>query len=507
MALSLPGPQKPPGGSPKRVRLPKVTKGVKKPGPGGRRRPGIATGRAKLGIEWTPKPPAAAGPSPVASPVTTRGVLPDPFAGNPYRGLPGYAQRDLRQIDSDQQFHQDYVNKTVAPWLSAALTGLAGFNTAAQSNLNAQIQGNQAAAAITPTMTSATGPGGIVAGDNSYLTGAGQQYAAGMGKSAQDLAAYQTAMAKMQPTTLSQGYIAALADYAKGLPYIYSERRAQYIDKLNTYLAQVQSEQMKAQAEADKQAETVRHHKVQEATAALNANNGLIQGLARLGLDASKFGADQAGRSVAASTPAPKGYVAVPDGKGGVTYKTDPTYVKPGGGSGGGVSPSVANKPLTKSQISSMNGRWKGDKNSPPKLGAGWKQPVWDPGTKRWYAKRAAGGGSATTPKPLVKAMDQQSLINKLVSAYQPPTSGTGTSIAVRHAGDPKGAATELVRWILDRKNSFTKNGRTVDAAKLRAVLKAAVGGADPTKAHGGVQWWVLDILQRGYIDANGNWK
>lgn len=341
MAISLPG-----GPDPIKRRRVVRAPSSKKP-----KRPRTTTGNV---YRSTPPPSSrklatpAPAPRPVA-PITSTGPAPPPNPYARFEGIPG-AVDNLIGIDRAQNLHQDYVNKTVAPWLSAGLNGLAQFNKDAQNQYMGNVQGGAVGGAITPLGGQSAAPGGVVAGPNAYLTGAGQEYAQAQGSVAQQIAAYQGVMNKLQPTTLSQGYINSLADYAKGLPALYTERRSAYIDKLDGYLAQVAEAQAQAQADAQKLAldqakfdEASRHNRVSESISATNASTNAAFQASRLGLSAQDQAFDQQGRLISASSPAPAGYVSVPDGRGGAKFVRDPNVPQAtASGGSGSTAPSAS---------------------------------------------------------------------------------------------------------------------------------------------------------------------
>lgn len=412
-----------------------------------------------------PRPRPTTPPAPVAVPGASQraSLVPGPY--DRFKDIPG-ALAGFAQIAADQTGHQNYVNQTVAPWLTQGLQGLAQFNTDAQNQYMGNVQTGAVGAAIAPNQVSG-GPGGIVAGNNSFLTGAGQEYARASGSTAQQIAAYQGAMNKMQSTTLSQGYIQSLADYAKGLPAMYSERRRAFTEKLEGYLAEVQQAQAEAQLEQAEFAEKQRHNKVTEAISATNASTNAAFQASRLGLDANDQAFDQQQDLTAASTPAPAGYLRDPAT--GKLYRDPSVPQASSSGSGGGGG---TDRPLTPSQISSMQGKWKRPKNSPPKLGAGWKQPVWDPGTKAWYAKRGSSGSSGrSTAKPTPYGK----LVTDLGKAFNGSGGAFGASgtpgWSETFAGNPTGLRDAMADWVIDNAVSFNTAGGKFDPDKVLRAL------------------------------------
>jgi hypothetical protein len=407
MAIRLPGPDTPPG---KRRKRPKVVTGtttvrsVKPKNPKivwyGKNKPKLDPNKftiskrgGGLGYVATRKPVA---PAPAAAPAPT----------GPYSEYAAYpwAQQQLKQLDTDQKFHQTYVSDKVAPWLSQSLTNLTGVdpnspgaNTVLQQQYLANVAGpvggalSAAAAAGQAPNLQATTPGGVMASPTQYMSNAASEGARGMASSYLQSAQLQSQLNTLQPNLMSQSYVMQLADYAKGLPAVYAEKRSELRGTIDQFIS-------KMEQEAAQQAETLRHNRVTESISAMNAETQAALGFGNLGVSSTRADTSitQAATSQAraAETARHNAAVEATAAKNAETARQRAIAAATGGGA----------KALTASAISSMNGKWKGGPNNPPKLGAGWKQPVWDPGTKAWYAKRAAGSGGGKPSATTVKA-------------------------------------------------------------------------------------------------------
>jgi hypothetical protein len=344
----------------------------------------------------TPGAPGGVGtPGPAGAPAPV-----DPYAY--YRKHAPWGVLGFEQIDRDEKAHDGYVGGTVLPWFTQAMGALTGYQQGAQDKYVADVTGvvggaYNAAAGATPQAPAPTTPGAIVSGPNAYLTGAGQEYARGMGGVVGAQAANQALLNKQRLGFESQGFVQSLADYAKGLPALYTQRRSDWTDKVTQTMADLQQEAAKA-------AETLRHHKVTEAISAQNAATSAAIGFGNLGISSDKL--TQVDPTIGA--PAPYGYTRDVDG----SLRRDPS-IPTASSSTPSAPAAVSNKPLTPSQRSSMQGSWNRPKNSPPKLGPGWKTPVWDSGTKKWYAKKGPAGA---TVKPNV-GKPAQTVYEKLIKA------------------------------------------------------------------------------------------
>jgi hypothetical protein len=464
--IGMGGPDRPPVRKPKPKRV-RVPKGYKPKKPKQPKKPIVYRTPAQPRRTAPALVPRVTSPVPNAAPPV---APPDPYGR--WREFAPWAIQGAEQIKADQAAHQGYVTDKVMPWLSNSLNLLNAYNTDAQNTMLGGIQGASGAygvsAAMTPMNVASNAPGGAVVGPNSYLTQAGKDYALGTGNVATALANSQAALNKMQPVGLSQGYINALADKAAGLPLIYTKRLNDYTMQIEQFIGEAQAAAAEAQFEQAKWEaefkEDARHNRVSEAISATNSQTNAAIQLGRLGLDASDQAFDNqpdAPDPRVGAAP-PPGYFRDVDGR----LVRDPTVSASRGGGGGG------NKPLTPASISSMNGRWKRPKNSPPKLGPGWKQPVWDPGTKMWYAKRAAGAGSTKKPG---KVKGYGSLVSDLSKKWNGPSGAFASGDpgwAATFRGNPDGIAEALSGWIVENASSFnTAAGGKFDVAKARRTI------------------------------------
>ncbi len=472
MAPKLPGPDRPRGNARWKVK-PKGFKTVRAgngfyvlPKNAGAGKP--AGPKPTSGNKYTPGPtpsgnrPPSAGAGSVAAPKPP----PDPYAD--YKQYP-WAYNQLTELDRTEAAHKQYASG-VADWLSGGLRGLTGidpnapgYNPSVQQQYMANVAGQvggalNAAAIATPMQASATTPGGVVQGSNAYLGEAARTASAQRSSAAIQMSQAQSALNTMQPNTFAQGAMRAFADMQAGLPALYAQKRNDLRTKIDQFIQTSE--------------ETARHNRVTEAISAQNAQTNAAIAFANLGLkaDDQAFGQNQdlteaAQDQAAASAPAPYGYQRDPATGRLVRDPSVPQASASGGGSGGG-----GNKPLTASQISSMNGKWKRPKSSPPKLGPGWKQPVWDPGTKTWYAKRAAGAGTGTKTK---KVRSTFNLSEDLIQQWRP---SSGDGIEYRYDNDPVGGGRWIASWVRENKSDFVKSGRIVDIGKLNQVL-GKIGG------------------------------
>lgn len=394
-------------------------------------------------------PPRSAAPAP-----------PPPGPYDRYKETAPWAIPGFEQIDRDQAAHQSYVTDKVAPWLSQSLLGLQGYQDAAQSSYSNAIQGAAGGAmnvssAMTPLGYGGGSMGGIVAGNNQYLTEGGTIRAAGGASSLVQEALNRERFNRQTPIPYSQGAIQALADEAKHLPQRYIEMRRQRTEAVEKFIA----EQQQAAAEL---AEEIRTNKVNEAIRATNAETNAAIQFGRLGLSAEDLANDSAPGSPM-PTNLPPGTIAVPTDDGGWNVRNAPRPA---------TAPDTGAKPLSASTISSMNGTWKGSPNKPPKLGAGWKRPVWDPGTQRWYAKRAAGSGGTAKPP---KVVPYGKLVSDLAKQFNGSASGpfgSGTpGWAETFRGNPAGLRDAMADWTIQNKDSFNTKGGRFDPDKLLRVL------------------------------------
>jgi hypothetical protein len=384
----------------------------------------------------------------------------------------------LEQIDTDQAQHQAYVTDKVMPWLSqglAALTGVTpgaeGYNPTIQQQYLANVQGPvgnalNAVAAARPAAVASTTPGGATAAPNAYLGTAMGQYAAQRGGAAIAEAQAQQMLNTVQANTYAQGALRTIADYAAGLPAVYVQKRNELRSKIDQWVA----EQSVAQS---KLAETMRHNRVSEATAATNAESNAAIAMANLGLKNQKLAVD-----TAIYPDVPVGYVQLPNGK----IVKDPTYVNPS---------KAADKSLTADRLKKQGfiGGWKVKPKAPPTGTKGAFVQASDDG--RWYIKQGTAGTATKVAKPSKLSQD-------LAKLYLGPALDGFGGWQEEFDGRPKDAAGQVVRFILDNKASFAGSNRQVNITALQQVLSRIPDSA--------VRDNVLDILDRGYI-SNNRWR
>jgi hypothetical protein len=416
------------------------------------------------------RPVSAGGGTPGVS-GTPRGPIPiDPYAR--YREKYPWAWAQLTDIDRAQASHQQYAGQ-VGDWLSKGLQGLTGidpnqpgYNPAIQQQYMANVAGQvggalNAAAVATPAQVAAPGMGGVVQGNNAFMGEAARTAAAQRSSAAIQMSQAQAAMNTMQSNTFAQGAMRAYADMQAGLPGLYATRRMEARSKIDQFIMQSEEE--------------ARHNRVSEAISAQNAQTNAALSFAQLGLKADDQAFDQT------NALADDNRAAADDAE--QARHNQATEAAAQARIAASRAAKTA-KPMTPSAISSMNGKWKRPIGSPPKLGPGWKQPVWDPGTKAWYAKRAAGGGTTGTGKPnvgkpaqdvytaLVKANDD-SLISvdqnegtgdllRFLRKYQPDKENFprwyGEIVETLKRVDPD-YAEWIVGWVMRRKKDKTWKG------------------------------------------------
>jgi hypothetical protein len=491
MAINLPGPDRPPvrrtvKPTVPRVRVPKAKKPKKR-----------KTTPGKI-VYRTPRPPSRPtvipAKSPTAMPTGPPAPKPPPTMLDRWRELGLHSEvSQYEQMKNEGRAHQAYVTDKVMPWLSNSLNLLNAYNTDAQNTMLGGIQGASGAygvsAAMAPLNVASNAPGGAVVGPNSYLTEAGKDFALGTGNVATALANSQAALNKMQPVSLSQGYINALADKAAGLPAFYTKRSNDYAAGINQFIAESQAAAAEAAAEqAQWEAEFTeksRHNRVSEAISATNSQTNAAIQLGRLGLDASDQAFDN---QPGPQGGAPVGYVQLPDGR----YVRDPTYSNPSSGGGGGSGTPSASAGQFHANNLRKQGFVGGWKVKPKKKPAGAKGSFVRATNGTWWIKPAGASGSTTKPGEVRSTFN---LREDLTQKWRP---SSGDGIEYRFDGDPEGGGKWLAAWIRENKKHFIKgSGRKADLKKIKDVI-ATVGGRPAAEA------W--SILIRGYI-ANGVWK
>lgn len=426
-----------------------------------RRRPGAAA-----------VPPAAAAP-------------PDPYAGNPdadllrqYADQP-WAQNIIRRIRGDQQHHESYVSDKVMPWTSAALTGLANIGSAANTAFTGQTTavaaGLAAAAGAQPGLYAGTS-GGVVASPNAYQSAASAQAMAQNASTMGQIAQWQGLMGTLQQTTYSQGQIAALSDYAKGLPALYAERRAKAIDDIDKYIAEQAAEEAKLGLQQAEFEERKRSNRVNEAIRATNAETNAAIQFGRLGIDAAgEARRGQPDDPTPVYDNVPQGFVQLPDGR----VVRDPTYTAPGssGSGSGGGRPQRGEYPAN--QL-----RKEGYKRLPKGAGARYRRnAIVATDGSLWYkpgsAGRSSGSGNTTGGK---EARDIGTLTTELREKYHGKSGGAfgedKPGWVDTFNQDPNKVANAVLSWVLVNRKSFTKPNGQFDVAAFKQVVGALGGPA-----------------------------
>jgi len=476
---------------------PKAPKGYRAVRPGGKWQRQFKDDKGPRFVLARTKPKSAPKPAP----------KPPEIPYSEYAAYP-FFQRSMIDLDRQQEAHQSYVSDKVNPWLATALRGLTGvdpaqpgFNPAVQQQYLANVQGqvggalNAAAGAVGP-MPMSTAPGGIVASPTAYESDAARTAAAQRSSAALQTAQAQSALNTLQPNTLAQGALMALADYQKGLPGLYAQRRAEQRSKIDQFIMEFEEEKRRADRSA--------------AIQAMQAQANIALAFGEMGLNAKELEAQLNAQPPGMPTNLPPGLVAVPNDQGGWDVREDPSYNSGGGGGGGGGGGSRGGT-STRDAQGRRRVPWlqeEGYTRLPPRYVQGGRPRVnrqafdiaqgadgnW------WIRRKGSGGSGGSAPEPPNKRMGLNTLITSLRKDYDPLADG---SIADRNAGKPKKAAEEVARWIIERKNSFVRgNTRQVDWDKLDRVLLQAIGGG----GEGSVIWHVGDILRRGYI-TGGRWR
>lgn len=476
----------------KRANLPRI---VRAPGPGSiaaLRKRGYKKAGPKYGRNVWVLPKAKAAPKP-AAPAAPRG----PY--EQYRETAPWAIGLLQDMDRRQQQHEGYVSGQVMPWLSQGLAALTGVNPAApgynptiQQQYLANVQGAvggamNAAAAATPAAFQATAPGAPTTAPGAFMGQAMQQYAAQRGGAALMGAQAQQALQTLQPNVFAQGAMRTIADYAKGLPAIYVEKRNERRAKIDQWVAE--QEFQKAQF-----SEQQRAARVDEAIRAMNSQAQVALGFGQLGLSA-----EEAAGSMPSAPPTnlPPGFVAVPNDQGGWDIRPDPSFVEPGGtGSRGGTSTRDAQgRPRVPTlQEKGFIGGWK----NPTKARKAGITNLTQAADGLWYGKRPKGGGAATRRDATDLAEEFR---EKYAGSGDPFDAGSGGWVGL-YRGSPTKVTNAVTSWVLKNKLSFTKSGGVADVDKLRDVL-GVVGG--PQGANTFSRAWAK--LRPRIDPRTGKWK
>lgn len=395
-----------------------------------------------------------------------------------------FFQRSMVDLDRAQESHQSYVSDKVSPWLATALKGLTGvdpaqpgYNPAVQQQYLANVQGivggalNAAAGAVGP-MPMSTTPGGIVASPTAYESDAARTAAAQRSSAALQSAQAQSALNTLQPNTLAQGAVMALSDYAKGLPGLYAQRRAEQRSRIDQFIMEFEEDKRRADRNAALQEMQTR------------ANIALAY--AELGLDRQQLEAELNRQPPGMPTNLPPGLVAVPNDEGGWDVREDPSFQTPGGGSsggGGGGGTSTRDARGRKRVPVLRDEGWtrlpaRYVKNGQPQVN---RQAfkVTRGADGNWWIIRKGGssGGSGSTGK--VKGFG--SLVTDLKKKWDgsgsgPFGSGTpGWSTTFR--GNQEGIRDALAGWIVENAASFNTKGGKFDADKAYRVIASLGDG------------------------------
>lgn len=372
---------------------------------------GLKASRKPVGKKTTPKnvyrSPAPPGrPAPATPGAPGAAALPAAPAANTYpeyAGVP-WAQSQLAGIDRDQASHQAYAGQ-VGTWLSRSLQGLTGvdpsspgLNPQVQQQYLANIAGHvggalNAAATATPMAPGSTTPGGVVQGNNAFLGEAARTANAQRSSAAIQMAQTVSALNTLQSNIYAQGAVRAYADVQAGLPALYADRRNKARTAIDQFL--VESKIAAAKAEED-----ARHNRVTEATGAWNARNNYLIAMGQLGLKADDQAFDQTQDLNAASTPAPYGFVSLPDG----SFRRDPTVPNASSSGAGADAPKLydANQ-LRKEGFVRLN----------PKAGKVWKDRATRAKDGSLWIKKGKGS-SGPKPEP---GQPAQKVYEKLIKA------------------------------------------------------------------------------------------
>lgn len=467
------------------------------------------------GGRWVARRPAT-GAVPKLTPPPAPVVAPAPGTNNgytgPYAEYPEWARRVLQGIDTDQTNHYAYLGyrevkdpvtgkvtyepngSGVSAWLKSAMDSvntIAGGMLGDYTNNAGNVADTVAqAAGATPMQVNSPLAGGIVSSPTAYdYIGRSQ----GMAAQGQAIRAEADAYATQSRTNLglaSQGYLNSLADYARGLPAVYAEKRRGAREEIDKFLAEAESEAQQLALDAAKFEETQRSNKADEAIRTLNARNGLITALVNAGvkidantLRAIDMAADnqrqqaadrvraedvradntRADANLARQTRADAARAA----NGGTSGRTaawyqQRGYVRPGGN-------------VNVGRIDRSRFREVGRDNT----GQVWVLP-----------KGASGGGgsagSRTTPSTPTPV---NSLVQDLTTDYR-------NTIEVNRPQDPAGAASDVVKWIKSNRSAFTRPDGSVDMGKVLKVLNSSLG--NDTSVAGSVPARAWRLFQSG---------
>lgn len=417
----------------------------------------------------------------------------DPLRGHPdaallkmYENEP-WAQAIIQSLRADQINHQQFVSGSVLPWASGALTGLAQINQSAQDNFtgqaNAAAQGMAQAGAAQPGLYQGTA-GGAVTSPSAYQQAASAQGMANQASTMGQMAAWQGLMGTIQPTTYSQGQIAALSDYAKGLPELYARKRAERVDAIDKYLAEREQAKAKLALEVAQFEETQRSNRVREAISAHNAQTGAAVALGRLGIDAADSAADNAPEPAVDPNAVPYGFVLLPNGD----VVRDPQVPEAssssgsgGGGGGGGGSSDRAPSPA-RGEYPPNKLRKEGYRPLPRGAGPKYRRvAVEATDGSLWYKPGPAGRSGSTGSTGSTggrEARDVGTLATELGEKYRgssdPFSSKPGW--VDTFGGDPRKVANAVLSWVITNRRSFTDSQGVPNITAIKQVLDTLGG-------------------------------
>lgn len=418
-----------------------------------------------------------------------------------YRDHP-WAQRAMSAIDMEQKSHQDYVSGQVAPWMSGALTGLTGVdpnnpgaNTQAQAqyraNVDAAVGGAyDAAASAAPLRVQGTTAGASTAAPNAYLGQAMRGLSATRASTARQTAQYQASMNTLEPNMLAQSYVNALADYQKGLPAVYAEKRRRQREGIERFLAEQDAAAAEAAREQAEFEEKQRHNKATEALSAINAQTNAAIAFQRLGLDAAEFAHDS--QPTPLPTDLPPGFAAVPNDDGGFDVRNDPAFDS--GGSGSGSSGRRGGSVTRNPDGSFRQGYLRSEGYNKVPKGAKINRRVFN--VKRdgqgnpWVQRKGTGGGGSGGGEPS-RPSDIRTETRDWWEDEADAIEARGGSEDVKR----RRGANVFLRYVLDNRSKFTRNGR-VDWRALSAAIQA-VGGTPASR--------VNKSLRDNFIQGGGN--
>lgn len=455
--------------------------------------------------------------TPPAQGVGTGTGVTDPLRGHPdaallkmYENEP-WAQAIIQGLRADQTNHQQFVSGSVLPWASGALTGLAQINQSAQDNFtgqaNAAAQGMAQAGAAQPGLYQGTA-GGAVTSPSAYQQAASAQGMANQASTMGQMAAWQGLMGTIQPTTYSQGQIAALSDYAKGLPELYARKRAERVDAIDKYLAEREQAKAELALEMAQFEETQRSNRVREAISATNSQTNAAIALGNLGIRAADSAADNAPEPTVDPNAVPYGFVLLPNGD----VVRDPQVPQAsassgsgggGGGGGGGGSSDRAPSPA-RGEYPPNKLRKEGYRPLPRGAGPKYRRvAVEATDGSLWYKPGASSGGGGSTGSGGSSsgsggggrnAGTLQSELRRLYGRDQ------DNGWEARYDNNPQGAAQAVAQWVVGNIASFGGKGRPVNETLLAQLLRDEIGGANVPAA-------VVRILQqRHFRRVNGRW-